>query len=87
MDESICIILRLKVDILQGLQNCSTESACKKEGYSPSKVQLQDPRAIAAYTKKLKETLIYTNADSYCHVSDSFNIFCIDTNLLVHVVS
>ena len=70
----IYIILRLTFDILQGRHlNCSAESACKKEGYS--KVQLQDPGAIAAYTKKLKETLIYTNADSYCHVSDNFNIF------------
>jgi len=82
------IILRLTVDILQGRHlNCSTESACKKEGYFPSKVQLRDPGAIAVYTKKLKETLIYRNADSYCHVSDSFNIFLIGTILLVHVVS
>ena len=80
--------LRLTFDILQGRHlNCSAESACKKGGYSPSKVQLQDPSAIAAYTKKLKETLIYTNADSYCHASDSFNIFLIGTSLLlVHVV-
>ena len=46
-----------------------------KKGYSSSNVQLQDLGAIAEYTKKLKERLIYANVDSYCHVSDSFNIF------------
>ena len=37
--------------IIQGRHlNCSAESACKKEGYSPSKVQLLG--AIAAYVPR-----------------------------------
>ncbi len=37
--------------------------------YSPLKLELKDKNAITAYSKKLKETLIYVNAESYCRVS------------------
>ena len=68
-----CICTSVLLDVISILQqgrhhHCNEESACRKDGYVPSKIQLRDPAAIEAYTKKLKETLIYANAESYCHV-------------------
>ena len=75
MHVCICIAFNIISISQQGRHsNCNAESACRKDGYIPSKIQLKDPVAITAYTKKLKETLIYTNAESYCHVSAYFSV-------------
>ena len=60
--------------IAQGIHiNCNAESGCQKSGCVGLKVRLTHPGAIAAYTKKLQETLIYSKADSYCRVSHLYN--------------
>uniref|UniRef100_A0A1X7USZ7 Mutator-like transposase domain-containing protein n=1 Tax=Amphimedon queenslandica TaxID=400682 RepID=A0A1X7USZ7_AMPQE len=46
--------------------NCNQSSSCRRPGYAPSKKLITDPNAVEAYTRKLKQTLIYVNAESYC---------------------
>ncbi|XP_064382205.1 uncharacterized protein LOC135331087 [Halichondria panicea] len=61
------------LNIVKHYQNehsdCNEASPCKRPGYKPTKIKLEDPLAIESFTSALKDTLIYKNAESYCRVS------------------
>ena len=44
--------------------DCNEASPCKRPGYKPTKIKLEDPLAIESFTSALKDTLIYKNAES-----------------------
>uniref|UniRef100_A0A1X7V110 Uncharacterized protein n=1 Tax=Amphimedon queenslandica TaxID=400682 RepID=A0A1X7V110_AMPQE len=65
--------------------NCNQSSSCRYPGYAPSKMLITDPNAVEAYTRKLKQTLIYVNDESYCSCRDTFWVESFNHYLLTYL--
>ena len=48
---------------------CHSSSSCHMPRYTPSKVELKDPRPVQLLSKTLRETYIYRYAKEFCRVS------------------
>ena len=55
-------------------------SSCKQPGYVCNKKMITDAKTAEAYEKKLRSTIIFRNAVSFCRV-------CIDVLLIVIAMS
>ena len=55
--------------------DCDPDSRCKKDSnYEPSKLIIQDAKAIALYEKAIQSTVIYSNPQDYIFAMDTYYV-------------